>query len=45
MILAERGGDIYTKAVGRAFFIGQGSWRGPKGEDRNKSGFQSEVDE
>lgn len=29
--LAEKGGDIYTKAVGSAFFVGQGSWGGPKG--------------
>lgn len=32
-ILAEKGGDIYTKAVGSAFFVGQGNWGGPKGED------------
>ncbi|MCJ1394022.1 hypothetical protein MMC18_006900 [Xylographa bjoerkii] len=30
-VLAERGGDVYTKAVGSAFFIGQGNWGGPKG--------------
>ena len=30
-ILAEKGGDIYTKAVGSAFFVGQGNWGGPKG--------------
>lgn len=30
-ILAERGGDIYTKALGSAFFVGQGNWGGPKG--------------
>lgn len=33
-VLAERGGDIYTKAVGSGFFVGQGNWGGPKGEDR-----------
>lgn len=33
-MLAERGGDIYTKAVGSSFFVGQGNWDGPKGEDR-----------
>ena len=33
-ILAEKGGDVYTKAVGSAFFVGQGNWGGPKG---NKS--------
>ncbi|KAL8692513.1 MAG: hypothetical protein Q9218_002488 [Villophora microphyllina] len=30
-ILAEKGGDEYTKAVGSAFFVGQGSWGGSKG--------------
>ncbi|MCJ1419623.1 hypothetical protein MMC32_005979 [Xylographa parallela] len=30
-VLAERGGDVYTKAVGSAFFVGQGNWEGPKG--------------
>ena len=32
-VLAEKGGDIYTKAVGSAFYVGQGNWGGPKGED------------
>lgn len=32
-ILAEKGGDVYSKAVGSAFFVGQGNWGGPKGED------------
>ena len=31
-VLGERGGDVYTKAVGSAFFVGQGNWGGPKGE-------------
>lgn len=31
-VLAEMAGDIYTKAVGSAFFVGQGNWGGPKGE-------------
>ena len=31
-VLMERGGDIYTKVVGSAFFVGQGNWGGPKGE-------------
>ena len=30
-ILVEKGGDVYTKAVGSAFFVGQGNWGGPKG--------------
>ena len=30
-ILAEKGGDVYTKAVGSGFFVGQGDWGGPKG--------------
>ena len=33
-VLAEKGGDIYTKAVGSSFLFGQGNWGGPKGEDR-----------
>ena len=33
-VLAEKGGDIYTKAVGSAFFVGQGNWGGPQGEDQ-----------
>lgn len=31
-VLAERGGDEYSRAVGSAFFVGQGNWGGPKGE-------------
>ena len=31
-VLAEKGGDVYTKAVGSAFFVGQGNWGGPKGQ-------------
>jgi len=30
-VLAEKDGDVYTKAVGSAFFVGQGNWGGPKG--------------
>lgn len=44
-VLAERGGDIYSKAVGSSFFVGQGNWGGPKGEDCNQSGCELEVDE
>lgn len=29
-ILAE-GDEIYTKAIGSSFFVGQGNWGGPKG--------------
>ncbi len=32
-VIAERGGDVYTRAVGSSFFVGQGNWGGPKGED------------
>ena len=31
-VLAEKGGDVYTKSVGSAFYVGQGNWGGPKGE-------------
>ncbi|MCJ1371428.1 hypothetical protein MMC20_002643 [Loxospora ochrophaea] len=30
-VLAEKGGDVYAKAVGSSFFVGQGNWGGPKG--------------
>ncbi|KAL8678270.1 MAG: hypothetical protein Q9186_005350 [Xanthomendoza sp. 1 TL-2023] len=30
-VLAEKGCDEYTKAIGSTFFIGQGNWGGPKG--------------
>ena len=30
-VLAEKGGDVYARAVGSAFFVGQGNWGGPKG--------------
>ena len=43
-ILAEKGGDVYTKAVGSAFFVGQGNWGGPKGT-RNSCCFISISDE
>ena len=31
-LIAEKGGDVYTKAVGSGFYVGQGNWGGPKGE-------------
>lgn len=30
-VLVEKGGDVYSRAVGSAFFVGQGNWGGPKG--------------
>lgn len=33
-LLVEKGGDVYTRTVGSAFFVGQGNWGGPKGETR-----------
>lgn len=30
-VLAERGGDVYSRALGSAFYVGQGNWGGPKG--------------
>jgi peroxisomal enoyl-CoA hydratase 2 len=35
-VLVERTGEkdiVYTRAVGSAFFVGQGGWGGPKGEN------------
>ena len=31
-LLMEKGGEVYSRIVGSAFFIGQGNWGGPKGE-------------
>lgn len=33
-ILAEKGGDVYTRATGSGFYVGQGNWGGPKGDFR-----------
>ena len=30
-LLVEKGGDVFTRAVGSGFFVGQGIWGGPKG--------------
>ncbi|KAL8836179.1 MAG: hypothetical protein Q9176_006439 [Flavoplaca citrina] len=30
-VLSEKGGDDHTRAIGSAFFVGQGNWGGPKG--------------
>ncbi|KAL9631627.1 MAG: hypothetical protein Q9204_004151 [Flavoplaca sp. TL-2023a] len=30
-VFSEKGGDDYTRAIGSAFFVGQGNWGGPKG--------------
>ncbi|KAL9589726.1 MAG: hypothetical protein Q9203_001468 [Teloschistes exilis] len=40
-VLAERGGDEYTRAVGSAFFVGQGSWGGPKDKQRVRTSVQA----
>ena len=42
-VLAEVGGEIYTKAVGSAFFVGQGNWGGPKGEDKHERRFAQRL--
>ena len=42
-VLAERGGDIYTKAVGSSFFVGQGNWGGPKGGDKIQREFSKKL--
>lgn len=42
-VLTERGGDIYTKAVGSAFFLGQGNWGGSKGKNKTRPAFHPEV--
>ncbi|KAH7403538.1 HotDog domain-containing protein [Cadophora sp. MPI-SDFR-AT-0126] len=30
-VVDKKSGDVYTRAVGSGFFVGQGSWGGPKG--------------
>ncbi|ESZ91853.1 hypothetical protein SBOR_7759 [Sclerotinia borealis F-4128] len=30
-IVDKKSGEVYTRAVGSAFFVGQGNWNGPKG--------------
>ena len=32
-IVDKETGEIYTKAVGSGFYVGQGNWGGPKGEN------------
>lgn len=34
-LLVEKGGDVYARAVGSGFFVGQGNWGGPKGDFLN----------
>lgn len=31
-IVDKETGEVYSKAVGSSFFVGQGNWGGPKGE-------------
>lgn len=31
-IVDKKTGEVYSKAVGMAFFVGQGNWGGPKGD-------------
>ncbi len=42
-VLKERGGDEYTKAVGSSFFVGQGNWGGPKGENKIQRDFSQRL--
>ena len=45
-VLAEKGGDIYSKAVGSEFYVGQGNWGGPKGGHwGRRSVFDVDADE
>jgi len=30
-VLVERDGEVYSRALGSAFYVGQGNWGGPKG--------------
>jgi peroxisomal enoyl-CoA hydratase 2 len=32
LIVDKATGEIYSRAVGMSFFVGQGGWNGPKGE-------------
>lgn len=33
-IVDKETGEVYSKAVGSSFFVGQGNWGGPKGKSR-----------
>lgn len=45
MLLVEKGGEQYAKIVGSAFFIGEGEWGGPKGEELSVYFLQDGVDQ
>lgn len=32
LIVDKATGEVYSRAVGMSFFVGQGNWNGPKGE-------------
>lgn len=36
-IVDKETGEVYSSAVGSGFYVGQGNWGGPKGEDANGS--------
>ena len=38
--LVEKGGEVYSRAVGSGFFVGQGGWGGPKGRWLFRFGFR-----
>ena len=42
LLVEKRTGEVYSRAVGSSFFIGQGNWGGPKGE-RSETGRSSAV--
>jgi len=31
-LVDKKSGEVYTRAVGSGFYVGQGGWGGPKGE-------------
>lgn len=31
LLVDKSSGEVYTRAVGMSFFVGQGNWNGPKG--------------
>ena len=33
LIVDKATGEVYSRAVGMSFFVGQGNWNGPKGEE------------
>lgn len=38
LLVDKDSGEVYTRAVGSGFYVGQGGWGGPKGKPREQIG-------